>query len=126
YIAFLDADDWYLSNRFKLDREVFNQYADADGVYGGTGFYFQESGVLDPDKLTTFQNELAPEQVALSLLRGKEGYFHTNAITLKKVLFHKTGYFDENLILHQDTHLWILCAIQGKLYPGEINNATAV
>jgi len=126
YIAFLDADDWYLPHRFIRDMEVFNSYPDADGVYGATGFYFQENGVLDPDKLTTFHKELAPEQVALSLLTGEVGGFHTDSFTVKKDILNKVGLFDEELMLHQDSHLWIRLAILGNLYPSDIKKAIAI
>src|SRR5690554_3354498 len=31
YIAFLDADDFFLPNRFEKDKEIFSRYEDADG-----------------------------------------------------------------------------------------------
>lgn len=126
FIAFLDADDWYLPNRFKKDMEVFTQHPDADGVYGATGFYYQEKDILDCEKLTTFHKVPSPDQVAFSILTGIQGHFSTNAFTLKRSLIAKTGYFDEELKLHQDTLFWILCAVQGNLYPGETAKAVAV
>lgn len=126
FIAFLDADDWYLPNRFKKDMEVFSQCPDADGVYGATGFYDQEKNVLDIKKLTTFHKVPSPDQVALSILTGTHGHFTTNAFTIRRSLMKKTGYFDEELKLHQDTHFWILCAVQGNLFPGETIKPVAV
>ena len=45
YIAFLDADDYYLPNRFVKDKLVFETHDNCDGVYSavGTHFYSQES-----------------------------------------------------------------------------------
>ena len=40
YIAFLDADDYYLENRFTNDKIVFEQNEDTDGVYNAVGFHF--------------------------------------------------------------------------------------
>src|SRR5690606_10239697 len=40
YIAFLDADDFYLPNRFQKDSEVFERHPDADGCYNAIGSYF--------------------------------------------------------------------------------------
>jgi len=126
FIAFLDADDWYLPHRFKKDREVFFQNPKADGVYGATGFYYQDEGSLDLEKLTTFRKIKSPDQLAYNILNGKDGAFNTDAITVKKCLLKKTGDFDEELKLHQDTHLWIRFATQGNLYPSELEKAIAV
>ena len=37
YIAFLDADDYYLPNRFEKDQEVLINDESIDGVYGAIG-----------------------------------------------------------------------------------------
>ena len=37
YLAFLDADDYYLPNRFTAARLVFAQNPDCDGVYDAVG-----------------------------------------------------------------------------------------
>src|SRR5690625_1949512 len=48
YIAFLDADDFYLENRFFETKKVLQMQPDADGVYEAIGAHFD--------------NELAKEQ----------------------------------------------------------------
>src|SRR5690606_35119649 len=53
-------------------------------------------------------------------------HFTTNAVTLKKKFLRHIGCFNEELRLHQDTHLWFRCAVQGKLYAGEIKEAIAI
>src|SRR5690606_38615742 len=40
FIAFLDADDYYLPDRFRAEREIFAKNPDADGVYGGANFHY--------------------------------------------------------------------------------------
>lgn len=126
YIAFLDADDWYLPERFVKDSQIFGIYPDADGVYGATGFYYQDRKHLWLDKLTTLRKRVAPDQLIFSLLDGNGGHFTTNAITLKRTFLEKVGMFDEKLTLHQDTHLWFRCAVKGKLYAGKIEEAVAI
>jgi glycosyltransferase involved in cell wall biosynthesis len=37
FIAFLDADDFYLPGRFSLARQLFELHEEADGVYEATG-----------------------------------------------------------------------------------------
>lgn len=126
YIAFLDADDWYLPNRFKKDKEIFNTNLNAAGVYGATGFYYENNSILDLNNYTTLKERVAPEQLIHRLIDGNAGHFTTNAITLKRDLLNRVGFFDEELRLHQDTHLWFRCAVQGKLYSGDIEEAIAV
>lgn len=41
YIAFLDADDYYLPNRFHECKRIFLSDDTVDGVYGATGFFMR-------------------------------------------------------------------------------------
>jgi len=123
FIAFLDADDWYLPNRFKSEKELFVN-PDVDGVYGATGYYVEGSGFRDEFK-TCFNDKVHYKDVLYYLVSYK-GHFHTNAITIRKSIFEKTGKFDANLKLHQDTHFWYKLAHFGKLEAGQISKNVAV
>jgi glycosyltransferase involved in cell wall biosynthesis len=124
FISFLDADDWYLPNRFKAEKELFKNN-DIDAVYGATGFYKEGEGFLN-GKLTTLQdNSKKPESLLFRLL-NMEGKFHTNAITIRKKLILKSGNFNNSLRLHQDTHLWYRLAHFGNLQPGITANPVAI
>jgi len=126
YIAFLDADDWFLPNRFQKEKRVFSLNPDADGVYGATGYFFQKTSKLDLSQLTRLRRKVPPDELIFSLLDGKGGRFTTNAITYKTSFLKRLDGFDEDLRLHQDTHLWLRSAVLGKLYHGEIESAIAV
>ncbi len=129
YIAFLDADDYYLPNRFKQSARVFGQYSDADGTYGSTGSVCEDE-VRDKYKeevITTVDTLLAPVQLFWNLAPiGNKGYFSTDAITLKKSAFLKVGGFNTNLSLAQDTNLWVKLMIACKLYPDSIDEHVAI
>lgn len=43
YIAFLDADDFYLPKRFRKDKEILLNNSDIDGVHNALGIYFYTS-----------------------------------------------------------------------------------
>jgi glycosyltransferase involved in cell wall biosynthesis len=126
YIAFLDADDWYLPNRFKRERKIFMSDPKVDGVYNATGFYFEDIEHLDLVKLTTFRERVPSSQLAISLLKGNKGSFTTDAITLRRSLIDKVGGFHEKLWLHQDTHMWVRCAVCGTIIPGELESPVAI
>ena len=117
YIAFLDADDWYLPNRFDAERIIF-QDENIDGVYGATGFYYQETDTIAPNKLTTVLLKVKQEDLLYEIVRPYGGRFHTNAITIRKTGLTKTGLFDTNLRLHQDSDLWCKLAFHCRLERG--------
>lgn len=129
FISFLDADDYYLPNRFDYPRLIFSQDDSVDGVYEavGTEVLGVEAAVHREGKLTTVAPGVSPEELFSVLIRpGYRGHFQTNGIVFRKALLEKTGYFDPELKLHQDTHLWIRMAYFGKLVPGNLNEAVAV
>jgi len=132
FIAFLDADDYYLENRFRLDTLLFKKDDSIDGVYGCTGIEYENEKLRREwihkreHEITTIERSIPPQHLFRSLLFCLDGCFSTDAITVKKELFGKTGLFDENLILHQDTAMWIKMAAVGKLVAGEISTPIAI
>jgi len=132
YIAFLDADDFYLPERFVSDARIFSEQPDIDGIYGATSAIFEDQESRDlffrrfDAEVSTFKMEIAPDALAGALLFGGEGHFTTDAITLRKKLFNKTGYFSEKLDQGEDSHLWIRAALCGRLMAGSIGSPVAV
>ncbi|TPE40006.1 glycosyltransferase family 2 protein [Pontibacter mangrovi] len=116
FIAFLDADDWYLPNRFIVEAKVLATDKDVDGVYGATGYFYHDKNLFTKD-LTTISKKHISNNLLYNLTTNK-GAFTTNAITLRRSLLNKTGLFDTDLKLHQDTHLWYRVAHFGNIVPG--------
>jgi glycosyltransferase involved in cell wall biosynthesis len=128
FIAFLDADDFYLENRFDSDKEQFENDASIDGVYNAIGVYFyrkfsnEEKAELT---LTTVTEPIESNELFEKLLFGKKGYFSIDGLTVKKEEFKKSGYFQENLAVAEDTD-WILkLSLKSKLIGGNISEAVA-
>ncbi|RAW01298.1 glycosyltransferase family 2 protein [Pseudochryseolinea flava] len=115
YIAFLDADDYFLENRFTRTAEIFAQFPDADGVYEAVGIF---GDGIDGYKLYTINRHIPPRQLFHYLLRGTYGHFSTNALTFRKSLLSRSGMFVSGLRLHQDSELWLRMAFHGNLYGG--------
>lgn len=132
YIAFLDADDLFKESRFKNDIKQLEEDLSIDGVYGVTGIIFQDDeteffwmqrrGV----RITGVKKYINPENLFTSLLYQRHGTFTTDAILVRKSIFSKTGLFDENLRLHQDTAMWLKMAAVGKLMPGDLKKPIAL
>ncbi len=125
YIAFLDADDWYLPNRFEFEKELLTSDDSIDGIYGATGFYFQNRQKLDLATLTTVPVTVGYKDL-FGYLVSLKGRFTTDAITIKRDFLIKTVMFNTKLRLHQDTYLWYIIAFHGKIIGGNINQAVAV
>ncbi len=137
FIAFLDADDYYLPNRFIKDKAIFVQCSTIDGVYGATGVKYESDEArkifLDAgygyQEFLTLTGMVTPEELSEVLFCCHPlivGEFHTNAITIRKSLFDKAGMFDENLRLRQDIHLWRRMAAVGSLAAGSILEPVAI
>ena len=115
FIAFLDADDYYLPVRFEKEKELFSEHKDFEGAYGAVEWI--ENG---ESKLYTITEEIKPSELFKTLLWHNKGLFHTNAITIKKELLNRIGYFDEKMSVAEDTELWYRIAAFGKIYTGNI------
>jgi glycosyltransferase involved in cell wall biosynthesis len=137
YVSFLDADDFYLPNRFFYENQIFEQYSDADGVYGATGFeYYYEEGKkkykkFDENGLTTISSKVSPSEVFYVLTgisKIARGHIHLNALTIKKsvVSSNKAGNFNPNMGLHEDSEWIYRLSMKGNLYPGSIFEPVAM
>ena len=124
YIAFLDADDYFLPDRFRTARRLLENDSQVDGVYEAvrnfcdtpeTQQWWRTSG--EPD-LYTFVEGVAPECLFEAMLQGKMGYFCTDGLTIRKRLLNKTGGFDTHLRWAEDTALWLKMAAVGRLVGG--------
>lgn len=128
YIAFLDADDYYLEHRFSNDSKLFQEYNAIDGVYNAIGVHFyrdpneKENGL----ELTTVTEKIKDNELFNYLLSGKKGYFSIDGLTVKKSIFNEVGYFNEKLEVAEDTDLILKMAIKCSLYSGVIHKPLAM
>lgn len=132
YIAFLDADDYFLPDRFLKTKKVFEKHTNADGVYEAIGTHFETNLLRDnwvkdrKNLITTVKKIIEPERLFFEQAPiGRFGYCTTDGWTVRRTVFASTGYFDE-LPLHQDTALFMKFAIAAKMYPGEIVKPVAM
>lgn len=134
YIAFLDADDLFLPNRFEAEHRIFTMVPDADGVYGAIDAYFHDAEgrarfeQRGLPELTTVHLHLAPEQLfngLIGLIPGT-GHFSLNAFTVKRHSLLNCGQrMNEALNMNEDTEYLVRLAYHLRLYAGSIEKAVA-
>ncbi|GEN74948.1 glycosyltransferase [Chryseobacterium hagamense] len=135
FIAFLDADDYYLPNRFDAEKALFKD-PNVEGVYGALGVhYYSEKAKeqyypLFEDKLTTVYKKHDPKEVFPGQLnmRGSFGLFSIDCLTIRREpMFRKLKpLFKTHLRLHQDTEFLFRLSYYLDLYPGILDQAIAV
>ncbi|SCX92230.1 Glycosyl transferase family 2 [Nonlabens sp. Hel1_33_55] len=129
FIAFLDADDYYLENRFLRDSEILKGNIDCDGVYNAIGveFYREERpGERDKLELISLNKTVEPDALFESLISGNDGYFSLDALTVRKSLIQAVGGFNEKLEVSEDTELIWKLSLKGDLLPGILRDPVAV
>ena len=136
YIAFLDADDHFLSGRFEVDKEIFSADDTLEGVYNAISpLALDEFGSLRMDNIRsrvislqiTMKKFYEAEELFEQLSPiGNGGFFSLNGLTVKKSVFQKIGLMDVNLRLSQDTDICIKLAAICKLKGGKLNEPVAL
>lgn len=132
YIAFLDADDYYLENRFKNAKKIFSEDPTIEGVYEAIGTKFESEEVKNKwikrglPVITTVKQKIKPEKLFEKLIMGNNGHFHGDGLVVKKEVFDKAGFFNEELRVSQDTHMYFKLAALAKLVPGDIKSPVAI
>ena len=134
FIAFLDADDYFLPNRFDAEKKMF-QNPEVDGVYGALGVHYYSEKAREQyfptygNTLTTVYKKHAPEDVFPGQigLRGSFGLFSIDALTLRKSSLDKVKpWMKTHLRLHQDSEFLFRISYYLKLFPGILEEAVAV
>lgn len=137
FITFLDADDYYLPNRFDAEKELFKD-PKTEGVFSAIGIeYLTEKGKQEYQTkfkdapLTTVKYPAEGEEVfrgLLSLTPKPFGtFFHLNALTIRKSAIDKHHLrFNEKLRVHQDSDFNIKLAYHCHLKSGIIDKAVAI
>ncbi|MFV9550615.1 glycosyltransferase family 2 protein [Algibacter sp. PT7-4] len=129
YMAFLDADDFFLENRFLKDKELFETKQECDGVYNAIGAEFYRKPTLtEKEELTLFtvKKKIKPKDLFKVLIEGEAGHFSIDALTVKKSIFNKVGYFNKSLEVSEDTELLWRMALKCNLEAGIIDRPVAM
>lgn len=137
YIAFLDADDYYLPNRFQSEKEIFRD-PKVEGVFGALGVeYLSEKGKAEfqekfkNNELTTVQYQAEGKEIFVGLLGLSTkifgSFFHLNTLTVRRSSLIKYNlFFNKDLRVHQDSDFIIKLSYHCHLKTGIIDKAIAI
>jgi glycosyltransferase involved in cell wall biosynthesis len=128
YVAFLDADDFYLPGRFDRARQIFESDIQAEAVYEAIGVHFdsdfarerwleRNAPLLTTVRAGTSEKYMFEEQSPV----GKAGYCSLDGLTLRKRILEKIGLFDSKLMLHQDTAFFMKLAACAEVRLGQVD-----
>lgn len=128
YIAFLDADDFFLEKRFEAENKIFNNDPSVEGVYNAIGVHFYRPYTdeeFNSLSLVTLTEPIPPDLLFQTLLHTKNGYFSIDGLTIKKEVLNKIGFFEEHLVVAEDTEWLLKMTLKCKLVPGNIYSPVA-
>ncbi|KFF27946.1 capsular biosynthesis protein CpsI [Chryseobacterium vrystaatense] len=135
FLAFLDADDYFLPNRFDAEKELFKN-PEVEGVYGALGVHYYSEKAREQyyrvfmDKLTTVYKKHSPKDVFYGQIHmlGTFGLFSIDTLTLRRESLIKKMdiLFKSHLKLHEDTEFLLRLSYYLDLYPGSIDRAVAI
>ncbi len=122
--AFIGADGYFLPVRFSMARGMFQQDARVDGIYEAVGTVFQDheserrwrnSG--SSRKFTRLLRAIEPDGLFQALLLVSVGHFHLDGLTVRKRAIERSGVFNAELEIYQDTEFCLRLAAKTRLVP---------
>ncbi len=135
FIAFLDADDFYLPGRFSKTLERFESNPNYDGVYEAVGIYFEDkqgkerwlASNMASVQMTTMTRYVHPEDLFKVLMKGGSGHIHLNGLVIKRAILKNSGTMNETIAnTYEDTDFVLKLAAVGKLIPGRLSSSVAI
>ena len=134
YMAFLDADDYYLPGRFSETKRIFESQPDCVGVYEALGIQFEDerakeiwtNSSMAKIEMTTMTKIVDPHELFERLIIGEYGYFSLDGLTINRIGIDKVGFMNEDLRLHEDTDFILRLAAIARLLPGHLDEPVAM
>ena len=134
FISFLDADDYYLENRFATNQKIFAEFPDADGLYGAARVHFSSLAARKQfaeyggePLLITMKPGIPPADLFYRLLQGRSGFFHLSSLILKRdSLSKKKISFDESMEIAQDVDFMFQLAARCTLYHSQMETPAII
>ena len=125
YIAFLDADDYYLENRFSRSLGYLNSHPEAQAVAESIELIPGSSVATDNLSDMVISKKISPFSLAKELMESQRFFLSLNGIIARSSFIKQLGYFDEGLLRTQDSdYVWRMALTQ-KLHTPFLNQIVA-
>ncbi len=126
WIAFLDADDYYLPGRFEHVTQRPNK--GIDGFYDSiqTEYSKPKYRAVFNDNFTGIRTNVEPTELFRHLVLHDEDHISLNGLTVRKRCCLEIGGFDRELEIGEDTDFVWRLAKSYRLIPGEKSDPVAV
>lgn len=119
FIAFLDADDEYLPDRFGETLTVLRDDPGIDGVYGHAAIRYEDDAaraLIDWGVDVFGIPERPTGRRLVEVLAGGQSW-HVSAVTVRRTLIERCGWFREDMAFAEDCQYWLRMAIVGNIKP---------
>jgi GT2 family glycosyltransferase len=136
FIAFLDADDFYLPGRFTVAGAIFGTNPECDAVYDAVGIHFDDergrqrwlASNMAAVQMTTVTRQVSPEDLFAVLTKGGSGHIHLDGLVIRRSILQRSGYMNDEIAdtLHEDTDFILKLAAVGRLLPGSTDTPVAM
>ena len=120
FIAFLDADDFYLPNRFTTTEDIFKLQPNIDAVAEGC---IVEGLSSSRGRLIQYNKQNSKINLKTFLL---ESDFSIIGLTLRKHCIEKIGLFNEKLLQAEDTDFLIRLITKCSVLSGNLDHIVSV
>jgi hypothetical protein len=126
----LDADDYYLPERFRSDVSLFLNNPDIDAVVNSVQIILQHgeskfilNSFYRHNELLGFSRSFSPIEIN-DYISGFN--LHLNGLTIRKSIFQKTGGFDGYLKQAEDRDFYLRLFSEAKVISADIKIAKAI
>jgi glycosyltransferase involved in cell wall biosynthesis len=110
YIAFLDADDYWLPNKLERQVAVLRQNPNV-------GLVCSDCATLKEDKLAGayFESATVPRTGKLFERLARECFIFTPTVVVRRKCLEDVGLFNESLVVSEDFDLWLRIAARWEI-----------
>ena len=131
WVALLDADDFYLPIRFAAFRRLLDSGQAFDAVYesceirgDGKDGAKSPNGNAESGGSFGIEESLTGPALLAALLMGR--CWATSAITIRRNLLERAGFFDSGKRIAEDCDLWFRIAAVGRVVAGNLESPVSV
>jgi glycosyltransferase involved in cell wall biosynthesis len=112
FIAFLDADDWFLKDNLQIKMSFLESHRDAAWVYSDWQYVDEEGNYLKrgAEKFKYAAKKL--NGYIFQELVHNRNFISPCTVVVKKTVLEDVNYFDPNVICQEDLDLWLRISLK--------------